>query len=261
MITDAPPRNTNRSGFLESDRVKTLDLPQNGCLLTIAKSIESAMKAGKSADARCACAEFLAETSVFYRTSTCGVRVLAARPLRVREHWATELFGDYNPQTMLIRLWMRTAVRKEITSYGTFLSTLCHEFCHHLDFQQFGFPDSWHTRGFFERTPRSTTMREERRRNDFSGCQYRAGAGGLTGGVQIGVGESTYRFDGSSARASIGMWRPAAVSESCNRSATHGITKLGYVSKLYGSLCPVGLVRRTIPALSRRRLPIFSGQR
>jgi hypothetical protein len=47
---------------------------------------------------------------------------------------------------------MRTAVRKEITSFGTFLSTLCHEFCHHLDFQRFGFPDSWHTRGFYERT-------------------------------------------------------------------------------------------------------------
>jgi hypothetical protein len=51
-----------------------------------------------------------------------------------------------------IRVWMRTPVRKEVTSFGTFLSTLCHEFCHHLDFQQFRFPDSWHTRGFYERT-------------------------------------------------------------------------------------------------------------
>lgn len=67
------------------------------------------------------------------------------------KNWATELFGDYNPETMLIRLWMRTAVRKEITSFGTFLSTLCHEFCHHLDIQRFGFSDSRHTRGFYER--------------------------------------------------------------------------------------------------------------
>jgi hypothetical protein len=78
--------------------------------------------------------------------------VLAARPLRVRENWARELFGDYNPETMLIRVWMRTAVRKDVTSIGTFLSNLCHEFCHHLDFKRFGFPDSWHTRGFYERT-------------------------------------------------------------------------------------------------------------
>jgi hypothetical protein len=78
--------------------------------------------------------------------------VLAARPLRAREYSTIELFGDYHPTTMLIRVWMRTAVRKEITSFGTFLSTLCHEFCHHLDFQRFGFRDSWHTRGFYERT-------------------------------------------------------------------------------------------------------------
>ena len=63
-----------------------------------------------------------------------------------------ELFGDYNPETMLIRLWMRTAIRKQVTSFGTFLSTLCHEFCHHLDCQHFGFEESWHTRGFYART-------------------------------------------------------------------------------------------------------------
>src|SRR5258708_28637829 len=53
---------------------------------------------------------------------------------------------------LLIRVWMRTAVRKEVSSFGTFLSTLCHEFCHHLDFHKFGFADSWHTRGFYERS-------------------------------------------------------------------------------------------------------------
>jgi hypothetical protein len=30
------------------------------------------------------------------------------------------------------------AVRKEVTSFGTFLSTLCREFCHHLDFKKLG---------------------------------------------------------------------------------------------------------------------------
>jgi len=81
------------------------------------------MKAGKSADVCRACAEFLAATSDFYRVPPCAVRVLAARPLRVHEgDWGTELFGDYTPDTMLIRVWMRTAVRKQVTSFGTFLS-------------------------------------------------------------------------------------------------------------------------------------------
>ena len=152
MLTDAPPRNENRAGFLESDRIRTLDLPEDGRLLPHAKSIELAMADGTTAVVRRACADFLAATSEFYKVEPCGIRVLAARPIRVREHSAMELFGDYAPDSMLIRVWMRTAVRKEITSFGTFLSTLCHEFCHHLDFQRFGFLDSWHTRGFYDRT-------------------------------------------------------------------------------------------------------------
>ncbi len=137
MLTDAPPRKANRAGFLESDQTRTLDLPQDGSLLTITKSIESAMRRGRSTDVRRTCAEFLDAASQFYKVPACGFRVLAARPLRVRERWTTELFGDYTPETMLIRVWMRTAVRKEVTSFGTFVSTLCHEFCHHLDFQKF----------------------------------------------------------------------------------------------------------------------------
>lgn len=151
MLTDAPPRKVHRASFLESDCIKMLELPANGRLLSISKSIESAMKTGATANVRSASAEFFDAVSDFYKVPACGIRILAARPLRVRENWSTELFGDYTPETMLIRVWMRTAVRKEITSFGTFLSTLCHEFCHHLDFQKFAFHDSWHTRGFYER--------------------------------------------------------------------------------------------------------------
>ena len=150
MLTDAPSPK-HRAEFSESDRIKTLNLPRNGALTEIAQRLESAMKSDKIRDVRRACTEFLATASDFFKVPTCSIRVLAARPLHVREGWSTELFGDYTPEIMLIRAWMRTAVRKEITSVGTFLSTLCHEFCHHLDFQRFRFADSWHTRGFYER--------------------------------------------------------------------------------------------------------------
>jgi hypothetical protein len=152
MLTDPPPRQRDRGKFAESDRIRTMALPPDGRLFKVSDSLAAVMKTGVMADIGNVCEQFLAEVAKFYQVPICGVRVLAARPLRIRENWATELFGDYNPETMLIRVWMRTAVRKEITSFGTFLSTLCHEFCHHLDFQRFRFPDSWHTRGFYERT-------------------------------------------------------------------------------------------------------------
>jgi hypothetical protein len=68
MLTDAAPRKANRAGFLESDRIRTLDLPpQNESLLTIAQSIERAMKAGSTPDVRRACADFLKAASKFYK--------------------------------------------------------------------------------------------------------------------------------------------------------------------------------------------------
>lgn len=151
MVTDTPPRKSDLDAFRESDRLTTLDIPNDPLLPEFAKAIESAMKAEQTQKVLTACTGFLKAASQFYDVPECMVRVLASRPLRVREHWTTELFGDYAPDTKIIRVWMRTAVRKEITSFGTFLSTLCHEFCHHLDFQKFGFADSWHTRGFYER--------------------------------------------------------------------------------------------------------------
>lgn len=152
MFTDAPPRKKNREKFELSDQTRSLELPTDGELQRIAAAIETAMREEKPAEVSRRCGLFLSYAADFYKVAPCPVRVLAARPLRVREHSTTELFGDYHPSTMAIRVWMRTAVRKEVTSFGTFLSTLCHEFCHHLDFQRFGFRDSWHTRGFYERT-------------------------------------------------------------------------------------------------------------
>lgn len=152
MFTDAPPRKRNLRAFVESDTRILIPLPPDARLVTIADSINSAMHEGTAGDVQRTCADFLRTASGFYSVPECSVRVLAARPLRVREYSTTELFGDYHPDTLVIRVWQRTAIRKEITSFGTFLSTLCHEFCHHLDFHRLGFRNSWHTRGFYERT-------------------------------------------------------------------------------------------------------------
>ena len=154
MVTDRPPRTPSLlTEFLGSDQRIGLRVPADERLVIRAQSIESAMESGKPAAISYACSDFLSVAADFYGVPRPEVRVLAARPLRVREGgWSVELFGDYHPQTRLIRIWTRTAVRKQVTSYGTFFSTLCHEFCHHLDCRLLGFADSPHTRGFYQRT-------------------------------------------------------------------------------------------------------------
>ena len=153
MLTDSQPRKAAlRAQFLASDKLCGLEIPPDGRLRGSASALDVAMKSGQSAPVGEVCAEFLRVAAEFYGVSQPQVRVLAARPVRVFEGGASELFGDYDLRKQEIRVWMRTAMRKRVTSLGTFLSTLCHEFCHHLDVQRLGFGDTPHTRGFYART-------------------------------------------------------------------------------------------------------------
>jgi hypothetical protein len=127
MLTDRPPKEAALlTEFRKSDSLGTLEVPQDGRLVVPARSVEAAMNAEDRTAVRRACAEFLARASDFYRVSQRQVRVLAARPLRVREGgWGTELFGDYDPEAKLIRVWMRTAVLPPFCNERPDLDAVC----------------------------------------------------------------------------------------------------------------------------------------
>ncbi|MDH3690664.1 MAG: hypothetical protein OEU36_14540, partial [Gammaproteobacteria bacterium] len=66
-----------------------------------------------------------------------------------------ELHGLYEPAEenplAHITVWMRTAQRRKVVAFRTFLRTLLHEYCHHLDYEHFELEDSFHTEGFYKR--------------------------------------------------------------------------------------------------------------
>src|ERR687887_2806915 len=116
MLTDPPPR---LAAFLASEQCGTLDMPPDDRLRPPALALAAALPHGTSVAVRDACAAFLSVAADFYRVPRPGVRVLAARPRRVSEGGETlELFGDYTPTTMRIRVWMRTAGRQHVTAFG-----------------------------------------------------------------------------------------------------------------------------------------------
>ena len=97
----------------------------------------------------------LASLSAFYGIPSPNLKLLGPRPHSTHEgRLANELFGDYQIKVAKIRLWTRTPMKRQWTSSKTILSTLCHEFMHHLDVTALGFPNSFHTIGFYERTHR-----------------------------------------------------------------------------------------------------------
>ena len=52
----------------------------------------------------------------------------------------------------------RTAQRRQVVAFRTFLRTLLHELCHHLDYTLFELGYSFHTQGFYRRE--SNLMRQ-----------------------------------------------------------------------------------------------------
>ena len=85
------------------------------------------------------------------RVEPVDVGVLAVRP---RLRGAAELHGLYtrdDGRPPRIRVWMRTVAYKRVVAFRTFLRTLLHEVCHHLDYTYLRLPDSFHTQGFFQR--------------------------------------------------------------------------------------------------------------
>jgi len=153
MITDVMPSESDeREEYIRSEAMGTIALPPAESVRALAKQLEQALKAENKKQIQALCNQIAEHVSESFGVAPPKVRVLGLRPLEEKKYHVDELFGDYTIQTQLIRLWMRTAVLGKMTSYGTFLSTLCHELCHHLDVVHFNCENTFHTRGFYERS-------------------------------------------------------------------------------------------------------------
>ena len=156
MVTDRrPSRGKPRTEFEESSRFTEIQVPPSQDLTSMFALLEEAREAERREPMCQICQQLLDGFSAHYNVPTPSVELLGTRPHRTREgRLAHELLGDYNLDLTRIRLWTKTPMMKKWTSTRTLLSTLCHEFMHHLDVVQLGFPRSYHTTGFFERTHR-----------------------------------------------------------------------------------------------------------
>lgn len=156
MVTDPKPRRSDLLREYEASHgLMKIRVPSPEILAPAFDSLRTARDSGSGGLLNKACERLLDTLSTFHGVPSPRLKLLGSRPHTTLEgHLASELFGDYTFKTASIRLWTRTAVHKQWTSIGTLLSTLCHEFMHHLDVTGLDFPRTYHTIGFFERTHR-----------------------------------------------------------------------------------------------------------
>jgi hypothetical protein len=137
--------------YRASDRVERVTLAPADSLGAIRNELERALR-----DARQAAVQRQAQRLGDAVLAAVGLRSIAIKVLAKRpSHSWGELHGEYQPADRgtppLIRIWMRTAQHKRVVAFKTFLRTLLHELCHHLDYALLELADSFHTEGFFKR--------------------------------------------------------------------------------------------------------------
>lgn len=134
----------------KSDAIVSIELPQakrfGPCVKDLAKWLASENQPEVQRTAQ-RMANGLSEVFAVHRVQ---IKVLARRPSK---NWG-ELHGLYEVtegETPKITVWMRTAQRKQVVAFKTFLRTIVHEFMHHLDYAHYKMADSMHTEGFYKR--------------------------------------------------------------------------------------------------------------
>jgi hypothetical protein len=136
--------------YRRSDAVGSIPVPGIAALEPAVAALEAALRRDDAKGVAAASAEIAGTISRALGATAPIVQVLAVRPSRDDG----ELHGLYTldqEEVARIRVWMRTARKGRVVAFRTFLRTLLHELCHHLDFTVLALPDSFHTEGFFKR--------------------------------------------------------------------------------------------------------------
>jgi hypothetical protein len=137
--------------YRKSDAIDTIGLPPRATAGADVARIRTALAGGDRAGLQAACQRLVGGLVGGYKVPPIRVRVLARRP---SDDYG-ELHGLYEPEEgrtpARITVWMRTAKKQQVVAFKSFLRTLVHELLHHLDYELYLLPETFHTEGFYKR--------------------------------------------------------------------------------------------------------------
>ncbi len=137
--------------YRRSDQVDSIRLSDAADLAPVADGLANALTDEDPKRVKRLCDDLANGICNNLDTPRVRIKVLARRP----SDSSSELHGLYQPaeagRTAEITVWMRTAQRRQVVAFRTFLRTLLHELCHHLDYELLRLEDTFHTEGFYKR--------------------------------------------------------------------------------------------------------------
>jgi len=137
--------------YRESDAIATIELPQAASHAATVAEIRGGLLAEDRIVVQRASQKLIDALDAGFGIPAVRVQVLARRP---SDDYG-ELHGLYEPEEgrarARITVWMRTAQKRQVVAFKSFLRTLVHEFGHHFDYEYLQLPETFHTEGFYKR--------------------------------------------------------------------------------------------------------------
>ncbi|MFT7460501.1 MAG: hypothetical protein ACI909_003189 [Planctomycetota bacterium] len=124
-----------KSIYRKSDSIESIVLNHPENILQSISTLQTALDSEDRNNTAKASHALVNEILYDLKVVTVKTKVLSARP---SNDWG-ELHGQYEPvdgdTKARITVWMRTARHKKIVAFRSFLRTILHELCHHLDYE------------------------------------------------------------------------------------------------------------------------------
>jgi hypothetical protein len=138
--------------YQRSNAITAIRVPRSPALFARTRVLAEALGSADQQRVQSASQQLLDALCSLLRVPPLQVEVCGARP---SNHYG-ELHGLYTPAASRrvrdrVQVWMRTARRLQVVAFKTFLRTLLHELCHHLDYEHLKLGRSFHTEGFYRR--------------------------------------------------------------------------------------------------------------
>ncbi|MFH1873763.1 MAG: hypothetical protein ABH859_01060 [Pseudomonadota bacterium] len=134
----------------KSDAIDQVEVPQAARFYKVVVDLQKALAADSLPHTKAATERLVSGLCEVFKVQQLEVRVLGKRPSSSR----SELHGLYEmsqDKPTTITVWMKTAKKKNVVKFRTFLRTTIHEFLHHLDYLYYQLGNSYHTHGFYQR--------------------------------------------------------------------------------------------------------------
>jgi hypothetical protein len=140
-----------RRTYRKSDAITSLGIPPEVDAGALVNQLAGELAREDRAAVQKTCQRLMDALTDGYRVPAIRVKVLTRRPT---DEYG-ELHGFYEPaegrRRAEITVWMRTAKRRQVVAFRSFLRTLVHELVHHLDYELFMLDETFHTEGFYKR--------------------------------------------------------------------------------------------------------------